>query len=642
MANNQHQAELHRALWAMATRLRNEIEASELKNYILGLIFYRFLSEKVEETGGDSEHSYEWYWENNAATRSDVTDTLVEALGYAIEPEYLFSKFVNDINEGDFDLDNLQQAINKLNLSIRTNESKNSDSLENLFGSLDLNSANLGKNYTERGDNIGKILTGINGILFSFDDVEIDVLGDAYEYLIGLFSSDAGKSAGEFYTPQQVSRIIAKIVTGNKKKLKSVYDPTCGSGSLLLRVAKETAVDNYYGQEKTPSTYNLARMNMLLHNVSHEDFNIKNDNTLTKPHHLGKKFEAIVANPPYSAQWEPDLVDATDERFRGCAKLAPKTKADFAFVQHMIHHLDDNGTMAVVLPHGVLFRGAAEGAIRKHLLEQNYLDAVIGLPANIFYGTSIPTCILVFKKCRDADAKVLFVDASNEFEKGKNSNSLRDVDVDKIVKAYQSRKEEDKLSREVTLKEIKENDYNLNIPRYVDSSISEDRIDLSQIIERMATVEVKISETDRRITEMMKKLNYINPIEVYSKKLYELILDSAPTLQGVALIYSKNGFDVMTHDGYNVEAHAYESYPVQMETMKEVTSNLLRYLQVETFAILLTKNKKAEIFTHNDLHAAVWTDADDFFKGTGLTDDEKWEIIEQSHDSAYSSQVIKL
>ncbi|MBE2140135.1 type I restriction-modification system subunit M, partial [Staphylococcus argenteus] len=237
------------------------------------------------------------------------------------------------------------------------------------------------------------VMINLDDLPFVHSDMEIDMLGDAYEFLIGRFAATAGKKAGEFYTPQQVSKILAKIVTDGKDKLRHVYDPTCGSGSLLLRVGKETKVYRYFGQERNNTTYNLARMNMLLHDVRYENFDIRNDDTLENPAFLGHTFDAVIANPPYSAKWSADSKFENDERFSGYGKLAPKSKADFAFIQHMVHYLDDEGTMAVVLPHGVLFRGAAEGVIRRYLIEEkNYLEAVIGLPANIFYGTSIPTC----------------------------------------------------------------------------------------------------------------------------------------------------------------------------------------------------------------------------------------------------------
>ena len=309
-------------------------------------------------------------------------------------------------------------------------------------------------------------------------------LGDAYEYLIGKFASGAGKKAGEFYTPQQVSKILAKLVTVGKDKIKSVYDPTCGSGSLLLRVSKETEVGAFYGQESNPTTYNLCRMNMIMHDVHYKRFDIYNEDTLENPspEHLDERFEAIVANPPFSAKWSASPLFMSDDRFSAYGKLAPKTKADFAFVQHMVHQLSDTGTMACVLPHGVLFRGAAEGHIRKYLIEEkNYLDAVIGLPGNIFYGTSIPTCILVLKKNREHENNILFIDSSEHFEKVKTQNYLRKKDVKKIIDTYTERFEEDKYSYVASLDEVKENDYNLNIPRYVDTFEEEEPVDLEEI-----------------------------------------------------------------------------------------------------------------------------------------------------------------
>ncbi len=347
----------------------------------------------------------------------------------------------------------------------------------------------------------------ISQIDFKHDDAEIDVLGDAYEYLISQFAATAGKKAGEFYTPQQVSKILAKLVTVGKKDLKSVYDPACGSGSLLLRVSKEANVRKFYGQELTSTTYNLARMNMLLHDVSYERFDIRNDDTLENPQHIDMKFDAVVANPPYSAKWSADKKFLDDERFSAYGKLAPKSKADYAFVQHMIYQLNEGGTMAVVLPHGVLFRGAAEGVIRKYLIEEkNYLDGVIGLPANIFFGTSIPTVILVFKKSRENSDNVMFIDASREFEKGKNQNVLKDKDVEKIISTYIKRETVDKYAYKATLDEIKENDYNLNIPRYVDTFEEEEPIDIDEVKIKIESIDKEIEEIDKELEIFLKEL----------------------------------------------------------------------------------------------------------------------------------------
>lgn len=348
---------------------------------------------------------------------------------------------------------------------------------------------------------ISEVIKHLNDINFNFEDTEMDVLGNAYEYLIGQFASNAGKKAGEFYTPAQASKLLAMITTTGKEKVKSAYDPTCGSGSLLLKVARYTDVSSFYGQELNTTTYNLARMNMILHGVKFNDFEIKQGNTLEDPQHLDKRFDIVVANPPFSQKWSADDSFLSDERFASYGKLAPSSKADFAFIQHMIYQLDNNGTMAVIVPHGVLFRGASEGVIRKYLLkEKNYIDAIIGLPANIFYGTSIPTCVIVVRKNRKPEDDVLFIDGSNDFEKSKNQNYLRDEDVEKIVDTYRNRKEIEKYSKKVSMKEIEENDYNLNIPRYVDTFEEEEEINLDEVVEKIE----KLSEEEKEVDNIIK------------------------------------------------------------------------------------------------------------------------------------------
>jgi type I restriction enzyme M protein len=382
-----------------------------------------------------------------------------------------------------------------------------------LFEDLDLTSTKLGKNESQKNALIAKVLSHLDAINFELKNHDRDVLGDAYEYLIAQFAAGAGKKAGEFYTPQQVSKILAKVVTVGKKKLKSVYDPTCGSGSLLLRVAKEVEeVSNFYGQELNRTTYNLARMNMIMHDVHYRRFDIKQEDTLEHPQHMDKRFEAIVANPPFSAQWSANQLFTNDDRFSQYGRLAPSSKADFAFVQHMIYHLDENGTMAVVLPHGVLFRGSAEEHIRKYLIkDRNYLDAVIGLPSNIFYGTSIPTCILVFKKCREDSSHVLFIDASNEYEKAKNQNYLTDENVAKIIDTYKNRKAIEKYSHLATLKEIEENDYNLNIPRYVDTFEEEKPVDIDEVSKELKQLDIDMKSTDETIAKFCDELGIATP-----------------------------------------------------------------------------------------------------------------------------------
>ncbi|MBJ8027412.1 type I restriction-modification system subunit M [Bacillus cereus group sp. N21] len=507
----QQQAELHRKLWAMANDLRGQMDAYEFKDYILGLIFYRYLSEKVghraEKLLEEDNISFAEAWENEEY-KEDLAEYLVGELGYVIEPQYLFSNLVVEIEKGakgNFDIELLQNGVKAIEASTLGTDSQ--EDFQNLFDDMDLTSSKLGRTVEARSKLIAKVIMNIAEIPFLQDDVEIDVLGDAYEYMISQFAANAGKKAGEFYTPQQVSKILAKIVTVGKSEIRSVYDGTCGSGSLLLRVGKEAKVYKYYGQEKVSTTYNLARMNMLLHDIPYQRFDIKNADTLEEPQHIDERFEAIVANPPYSAKWSADDKFKDDERFSAYSKLAPKSKADFAFVQHFIHQLDDNGTFAVVLPHGVLFRGAAEGAIRKYLIEEkNYLDAVIGLPANIFYGTSIPTCILVFKKCRKHDDNVVFIDASNEFEKGKNQNRLTDENVEKIVSTYLSRETIDKYSYAAALEEVKENDYNLNIPRYVDTFEEEEAVDLDVVAKRLKEIDEEIAKVDQELEQYFKEL----------------------------------------------------------------------------------------------------------------------------------------
>ncbi|WP_101772486.1 type I restriction-modification system subunit M [Peptostreptococcus faecalis] len=496
------QKELNKRLWDIANDLRGNMEASEFKNYILGLIFYRYLSAKTENYANnllkEDGITYAEAWKDNEL-RDALEEELIKNIGYCIEPENLFSSLLALDKTGEFSVEDLQRAIKAIESSTLGQESE--DDFDNLFDDMDLQNSRLGRTNEEKSKLLIKVMHNIAAIDFHFEDAEIDIIGDAYEYLISQFAATAGKKAGEFYTPQQVSEILARITTLGKDKVRSVYDPTCGSGSLLLRVGKKAKVFNYVGQELTSTTYNLARMNMLLHGVKYDRFDIKNVDTLTEPDAAGtSKYEIIVANPPYSAKWEAKPEWINDPRFSNYGKLAPKSKADFAFIQHMVYHLDDNGVMAVVLPHGVLFRGAAEGVIRKVLIEKyNYLDAVIGLPANIFFGTSIPTCILIFKKCREQEDNILFIDASNEFEKNKNQNRLTDANVEKIVNTYKNRETIDKYSYVAPMSEIEENDYNLNIPRYVDTFEEETEIDLDDIKRQLEEIDKEIELANKKL-----------------------------------------------------------------------------------------------------------------------------------------------
>jgi type I restriction enzyme M protein len=508
--------QLQTQLWNIANELRGKMDADEFRDYILGFIFYKYLSEKIElvadrllEPDHKKYHQLINDPKSNEYIRA-VRDATLEELGYFLSPSELFHYVAQNGMTNDNLNEDLERILNSIEQSTMGTDSE--EDFEHLFSELDLNANRLGKTVSQRNELIAKVLLHLDKIDFRLEDSEIDVLGDAYEYLIGQFASGAGKKAGEFYTPQEVSQILARIVSGGKKELKSVYDPTCGSGSLLLRVAKYTKVDRFFGQELNNTTYNLARMNMILHDVHFSDFDIRQEDTLEHPQHTEFRFEAVVANPPFSANWSANAIHLSDERFAQYGKLAPSSKADYAFIQHMIYQLDDNGTMAVVMPHGVLFRGAAEGHIRKFLIEdRNYLDAVIGLPANLFFGTSIPACILVFKKCRPVDQNVLFIDASQHYEKSKNQNRLRPSDIDKIIETYEQRKGLDKYSHTATLAEIRENDYNLNIPRYVDTFEPEPEIDLAAVTTEIKQLDASMSETDVKIAEYCKELNIETP-----------------------------------------------------------------------------------------------------------------------------------
>ena len=507
---------LETKLFAIADELRGNMDANEYKDYILGFIFYRYLSEK-QENYLNEQLKVDGITFQEACENENLKEKLekvsVKRLGYFISPEYLFSSIIEKCKTDEPIRNDLKLAFNEITNSSLGTESE--DDFDNLFDDVDLDSTKLGKKDKDKNKKISNVLLLLNDIDFELDNDESDVLGDAYEYLISQFASEAGKKAGEFYTPQEVSKILAKVVTLGRDKIKNVYDPTCGSGSLLLRISKEARVANFYGQELNNSTYNMARMNMILHGVKYGDFDIKQGDTLEDPQHKDMRFDAIVANPPFSAKWSADKSFLDDPRFSAYGKLAPKSKADYAFVQHMIYQLNEQGTMAIVLPHGVLFRGAAEGKIRTYLVEEkNYLDAVIGLPANLFYGTSIPTCILVFKKCREDDDDILFIDASKEFEKVKNQNKLRPEDIDKIVKTYANREEIEKYSHKASLEEIEENDFNLNIPRYVDTFEEEEPIDLDEVVDELNRIDAEMEKVDAEIKKYCDELGIRAPISL--------------------------------------------------------------------------------------------------------------------------------
>lgn len=502
---------LQQQLRNIANELRGKMDADEFRDYILWFIFYKYLAEKMELYANSLEEGLDYGYidetsKEGKAILEAVKEEALHKLGYFLLPSELFRKLAEAGSKGVFILEDLWRILHNIERSTMGTESE--DDFNNLFSDLDLGSSKLGKTVNDKNKLISKVLVHLDKIDFQLENAKIDVLGDAYEYLIQQFAAWAGKKAGEFYTPQEVSEVLAKLVTVGKKKLKSVYDPTCGSGSLLLRVAKQVdEVGKFYGQEMNNTTYNLCRMNMILHGVHFSKFAIHQEDTLERPAHLDEQFDAIVANPPFSANWSANPIHLSDERFSQYGRLAPSSKADYAFIQHMIYQLAEHGTMATVMPHGVLFRGWAEGHIREYLIkEKNYLDAVIGLPANIFYGTSIPTCILVFKKCRTHPDDVLFIDASKWFEKVKNQNKLRDEDIVKIITTYKERTTIEKYSYVAPLSDLVENEYNLNIPRYVDTFEDEEQIDLDAVALQIRQITEQMKETDRVIAGFCKEL----------------------------------------------------------------------------------------------------------------------------------------
>ena len=520
--------EISSKLWAMANELRGNMDAAEYKNYILAFMFYRYLSEHQEEylvtnnvldvePGQTVNQAY--LEQANNEELADYLEDISSSLGYAIEPLDTWASLVHKIDESMVVPSDYQSMFDHFNKNAELNKEAERD-FRGVFNDVNLGDSRLGSSTNERAKSLNRIVKLVDSIEYKSDDGK-DILGAIYEYLIKQFAASAGKKGGEFYTPHEVSEILAKIVTmdwGDADSAFSVYDPTMGSGSLLLTVGQELPDGQpikYYGQELNTTTYNLARMNLMLHGVSFNNMTLSNADTLEGdwpdgPDEKGidrpRSFDAVVANPPYSAHWDNSDTKLKAARFKDYGKLAPKTKADYAFILHSLYHLKDGGTMAIVLPHGVLFRGAAEGVIRKAIIEnKNYLDTVIGLPANIFYGTGIPTIILVFKKGREAK-DILFIDASREFEKAKNQNRLTSANIEKIVETYRNRQDVEKYAHVASLDEVRENDYNLNIPRYVDTFEEEEEIDLNEVLKLIEQDKREIAELEREIAGQLKLL----------------------------------------------------------------------------------------------------------------------------------------
>ena len=505
---------LYQALWNCADILRSKMDANEYKSYLLGLVFYKYLSDNLvfhavnllEESADTLSAALGFYRQGYAdeSIHDDLVETLVDEYSYCIEPDLTFTALVQQINEGTFQLENLAQGFRNI-------EQENSI-FENLFEDIDIYSKKLGSTPQKQ----NKVMSDIMKALDEIDVVNHsgDMLGDAYEYLIGQFATESGKKAGEFYTPQPVAKLMTQIVLHGRRDKKgfSLYDATMGSGSLLLnakRYSNEPNTVNYFGQELNTSTYNLARMNMILHGVPTENQKLRNGDTLDEdwPTQEPTNFDAVLMNPPYSAKWSASSNFLQDPRFSSYGVLAPKSKADFAFLLHGYYHLkQDDGVMAIVLPHGVLFRGNAEGKIRQRLLEEGAIDTVIGLPANIFFNTSIPTTVVILKKNR-TNRDVLFIDASKEFDKGKNQNIMTDKHIQKILDAYIARESLEKFAYLASYEEIKENDYNLNIPRYVDTFEEEEVVPLTDILENITSTNQTIELKTKDLLSMLSQLH---------------------------------------------------------------------------------------------------------------------------------------
>lgn len=495
---------LSQALWAIANELRGQMDASEFKNYILGVIFYRYLSERTElymkELLENDGVTYEEAFADDDY-RPVVEEWSLEHLGYIIKPENLFRELIRKIvkfkdDDDKFSIEDFERAISELTGSTMGHPSNKA--FDGLFSDMRLQDVRLGETVADRTDMIGRVMVRVSDIDFNLQNSQFDVLGTAYMILIGLFASDAGKKGGEFFTPAGPSKLCATLAALGLDEAKTVGDCTCGSASMLLEVQKHLTtgkVGHFYGQELNATTYNLARMNMIMHGVGWQHFDIYKGDTLKDDKYSDVKMTVQVCNPPYSLKWSADKKFEDDPRYSGAGKLAPKGQADLAFVEHMVYHMDDDdGRVAVLLPHGVLFRGGAEEAIRKYIgKELNRIDAVIGLPANLFHGTSIPVCVLVLKSKRNGNSDdILFIDASKEFKPGKNQNVLEDTHIQKIVDVYAKREEIPKFSHKATMKEIEENGWNLNIPRYVDTFEEEEPVDLAAV-----KAEIKQIQTEK-------------------------------------------------------------------------------------------------------------------------------------------------
>lgn len=511
----QEREELHRTIWGIANDLRGSVDGWDFKQYVLGMLFYRYISENFrnyinegEIEAGNADFDYAKLSDEDAES---AREDLVATKGFFILPSELFENVRAKAKDDENLNETLEKVFNNIELSAQGSDSE--DDFKGLFDDIDVNSNKLGATVPKRNDKLVKLMDGVASMkLGNYKDNTIDAFGDAYEYLMGMYASNAGKSGGEYYTPQEVSELLTKIALGDKTEVNKVYDPACGSGSLLLKAAKILGKDNvrqgFYGQEINLTTYNLCRINMFLHDIDFDKFNIANDDTLISPQHWDEEpFEVIVSNPPYSTKWEGDSnpLMINDPRFSPAGVLAPKSKADLAFIMHSLSWLATNGTASIVCFPGVMYRGGSEQKIRKYLVDNNYIDCIIQLPDNLFYGTSIATCIMVLKKSKQ-DSSVLFIDATKECVKVTNSNKLTAESIETIYSCFMERSEKEHFSKVVTYDEIAEQDYNLSVSTYVEQEDTREVIDIKELNQEIQNIvareQVLRDEIDKIIAEI--------------------------------------------------------------------------------------------------------------------------------------------
>lgn len=515
MPSNKERDELHKAIWSIADDLRGSVDGWDFKQYILGIMFYRYISENItnyinegERKAGDKNFDY--------ATLSDEVaeserQNLVKEKGFFILPSELFCNVCKKAKDDENLNETLEKIFNNIENSAKGAESE--DDFSGLFDDIDVNSNKLGATVPKRNEKLVKILDGIAGInLGKYQDNSIDAFGDAYEFLMSMYASNAGKSGGEFYTPQEVSELLTRLAIVGKNSVNKVYDPACGSGSLLLKSAKILGKDNvrngFYGQEINITTYNLCRINMFLHDIDYDKFNIACEDTLVSPQHWDDEpFEVIVSNPPYSIKWigDDNSILINDPRYSPAGVLAPKSKADFAFIMHSLSWLATNGTASIVCFPGIFYRSGAEQKIRRYLIDNNFVDCIIQLPDNLFFGTSIATCIMVLKKNKK-DNNTLFIDATKECIKVTNNNQLTEQNINNIIKIFKNREDVEYIAKLVSNKEIAENDYNLSVSTYVEKEDTREKINIVELNKEIDEIVAKEQELRDAINKIISEI----------------------------------------------------------------------------------------------------------------------------------------